>query len=169
MRSQLLPFLGTACLVLVTGVMGLFAFRTVASPLPDLPRIESGAKPQISTSQSLRHSRRVRTDRYYAAVTERPLFAPTRRPIEPDDPDALPEAEVVTEATPAVTSQEPPPLRLHGTMIATNGFSALLSHSGNEPEWLRAGTDIQGWKLSEIGDGWATLKNGNETFKLEMY
>ncbi|MEQ6204725.1 hypothetical protein ABMC88_16910 [Sulfitobacter sp. HNIBRBA2951] len=137
-------------------------------PLPDLSRPDSA-----TTATDLKGNdpspRRKRPDVFYAALLERPLFAPGRRPVV-----AEPEIEVVAqqevrEPTPEPTKAPAPDLGLLGVMGTDNTNSALVANAGGDPIWITTGTTIAGWTVTNIGTDWLELNLDDETIRIEMY
>ena len=172
MKGWFLPYLGTGCLFVTVGIAGLGAYTAITKPLPAMPIQSDNGSSSSSIPDPKPHLRRTLSDKYYAAVTDRPLFTPSRRPLA-QETRAIPLAEQKSQSEgehalqPAVP--EAPPFQLHGTLLTAVRPSALLSFPDSEPEWIQTGTKVQGWHLDAIGDGWVSLTRGEKTFKLELY
>ena len=103
---------------------------------------------------------------YYEAITDRPLFAPDRRPftpviIAPAPPSSEPEPEPIPEL--------PPELVLMGTMGTAQNPIALIEHDGASAEWAAVGTDFEGWALTDIGPDWIVISDGTTDLRLDMF
>ena len=93
----------------------------------------------------------------FAEIVDRPLFNPTRRPLEADPG---PSAAVPTP---------PPDWTLIGTVITPNKRSALLwSPRSREFFRLEPGMTNGGWELSEIGPDEVVLQRGATRHQLEL-
>lgn len=172
MIDNYLPFLGSFFLTLIAGAALYWTVSVVTSAPPNLPAMATVPDASEITPLKRKHTREARTDEFFRPVIERPLFTPTRRPLRMDEPEsAAPEPELVEEVVEEVEVEiaEPPQLQLHGTMASPTGHTALLSRSGEAPEWHLVGIVIEGWTLEAIGDDWVTLKNNDQTFKMELY
>ncbi|WP_170328195.1 hypothetical protein [Ruegeria arenilitoris] len=167
MKSFLFAISGTSLLAVAATLSCYVAVRvTVSSP----ERVDARAAVEENQTHVLEKedntARSPRSKIYYAAIVERPLFAPERRPITPQKTDAEQEAVVVVESTP---SSERPAVSLHGVMVDTNGRKALISAAEASPEWAELGAKVNGWTVSDIGSNWVELKLATETFRFEMY
>lgn len=167
MKSLLLAISGTSILAAVAALSCYAAGRMVMSATE-----RSGLAAQTEQSQAVESAEADRTARsprskiYYAAIVERPLFAPNRRPNAPLKSDEV--QEVVVSAEP-VTSSERPEISVHGVMVDATGSKVLISAVGESPQWAKPGTKIGGWTVSDIGPDWVELSLASETFRFEMY
>lgn len=86
---------------------------------------------------------------------ERPLFDDDRRP---DLPEGL---AVSSEADPGAKAA---PVRLSAIVVASDGSRmALVKPEGqDEPQRVRAGDTVSGWKVAEISDEAVTLTAGDQ-------
>ncbi|MFZ5963019.1 hypothetical protein ACOXXX_08730 [Thalassococcus sp. BH17M4-6] len=168
MMSRLLSLIGTVLLLAGAGLAGWWAL-TVTTRQPGLPSFEMAQPQATRAAPSRAASRPRRPDVYYDAVTQRPLFAPDRRPLVLDDtPEADPPDPVV--ATPPKPVVVPPPaVRLLGVMGAADENRALVQNAEGEALWLTQGTELAGWTISRIGPNWLDLSRASETIRIEMY
>lgn len=112
-----------------------------ASMLPTLP-----ARTQGDTSRFL-------------VMLERPLFSPTRRP-PPPPPLPLPPAPVeVRELLPNV--------HLYGLYGGESGAGAIVSVDGKNRR-VHLNEEINGWKLSSIGERSVTFKRGSRSHSIDL-
>ena len=89
------------------------------------------------------------------ATLERPLFDDDRRPnAVADAAAAAPEPAAPAKA---------PPVRLSAVIVAADGGrSALLQPDGQEPQRVRQGEQVAGWRVDEISDEAVVLYTGSE-------
>ncbi|WP_037317584.1 hypothetical protein [Ruegeria halocynthiae] len=167
MKSLLLAMSGTSLLAVAAALCCFVAVRVVTSvperfdPAAGLEQSQAEERDETDSS-----SRSPRSKIYYAAILERPLFAPERRPRTPDNTGE--EHELVMADEP-VSSSERPAISLHGVMVDANGSKALISAAEESPQWVPTGDKIREWTLSEIGPDWVELRLATETFRIEMY
>jgi general secretion pathway protein N len=94
----------------------------------------------------------------FAEVLERPLFASTRRPFQPEPvapPAPEPEPELVLE--------------LAGIVIAARERFALLQAGDQEPLLkVREGDSVGGWRVLEIASGGLRLARGGRERELRL-
>ena len=169
--ASFLPFFGTGTLILSVALIGKQAVTIVTTPQDDL-NAKNSIKTELSFSEKSKIVfRKDRSDIYYSAITERPLFAPTRRPVSAVDrtlPDTILENVAPVEAS-APEALKPPQLALHGVMNSLDHLSALLSLNDSTPEWFSQGAVIQGWNLGAIGDDWVILTRNEHEHRVDMY
>lgn len=105
-----------------------------AAPLPALPDQPSFTMPPLDT---------------FAAVVERPLFSPTRRPPE--------------EGTVTIDVSEPElEITLVGVIISAEEQIAIIKpKDGSRLARLSLGDDYQGWTLDSIEPNRATFRRGD--------
>lgn len=166
MIRWLAPLLGTLVLVLSSGVAVLVADRTLRD-IPDTPvhgaaRMPLAAQPDAQAVTLLpgRHPAI-----YFAAITDRPLFAPTRRPGM--ELAATPTAP--PQPVSAVPSDPTADVQLLGTIMMGERASALLVIGNQPPSWIGVGTVVAGFKLSGVGPDWAELASDTKTVRLDLY
>jgi hypothetical protein len=96
-----------------------------------------------------------------SAISQRPLFAPTRRPFEPEPP-APPPAQ-------APEPQAPPPnVTLVGVVKDPRELQALL-RLGEKDFHVRIGDDLSGWTVSDIGARSLVLTLGARSVSLALF
>ena len=165
MMRALLPFAGTFLLAALAALFGAALLRgsDQAQPMaerPDIAEIPNAGEATLALPQP-------RPPVYYAAITDRPLFAPGRRPgVE----EAAPEPVAAPVETPMPEPDATPPdLRLLGTLDTARRQSALVALYGGEPRWVPVGDTIDGWTLSDVGADWIELSLNSRTVRLELY
>ena len=172
MKSWLLPFLGTGGLLISVGITGLGTYAALIKPLPEVPVQTERGSNEPAAADARPHSRRVLSGRYYAAVTDRPLFSPSRRPLTKEttgQTSAEHQDQIASAAAAPPEVLKTPQFQLHGTLMTAGQPSALLSTPDSEPNWVTLGASVQGWQLDNVENGRVSLKNGNRTFELELY
>lgn len=168
MRARVAPIGGTTVLA-VTLCALLAALWHQLGQEGRIPATEAGVTaalvetaPSVETIQVVR-----RPDVFYAAIIQRPLFAPDRRPdIEPVPEVARDETAVAPE--PAATDTD---FRLLGVFGRDKTRRALVQGSGGEdPDWAGISDSLPGnWKIKNIGDDWVEISRGAATQRLELY
>lgn len=170
MVSKLLGLIGTGALLALATASFILAWDVAQTqpPMFAIPGSPDAAVADASPDPRLA-GRRVRPDVYYQALTDRPLFSPTRRPVSFAEPEPEPEPEPVIAVPSAPAVPVPPVLRVLGVIGSGAGLSALISHNETEADWLTSGDEIDGWTIAEIGPDWIQLSLGPQTFRVEMY
>ncbi len=167
---NLIPAIGTLILASILGLLLTWLART--QPTEPMTTAQSLPDPELTEREERLASPVLpapRPDIFYAAILDRPLFAPKRRPvtsapeIEPE-PDII---EVVTETTTILSA--PDDVTLSGILGGSDNLSALLGHGDTAAEWVREEDEIAGWIVSEIGVSWVVLSSGDQTYRLELF
>lgn len=167
---QVLPLLGSTLLLAGAGYAVFLATEHETQPIPLIA--EPAAQQQADASaRQISLTPNKRNDTYYTAITNRPLFEQTRRPVSQDaPPEPEPEVEVEEVAAPAAPEQIPPPdLRLLGVLSGGARNSALLSLAGDDAQWLSEGATLEGWTLSEIAPDHVLLTENKRELRVELY
>ena len=169
MISKIAPLFGSLCLLGLMAGVGLFASTQSWTEVQD----QSSAN-LIPLSENVQSSARSvapllppRPDIFYDAITARPLFSPTRRPIEATaELVAVPEP---VEALPTPEMSEQPNVGLGGVLGSIDERKALILFEDSPARWLRLGDDVDGWKITDISDKTITLSSDTRTFRLELF
>ena len=166
MIQRLAPLFGTGFLAIVLASMIVWASDSIAER--DVIITETEPRPPVEPTASEQPTilASTRPAVYYQAITDRPLFSPTRRP-ETTEP-----LDVPTNTKPLAAPDEAVPVpdfQLKGTMVMGGQASALLSVDSAAPVWFEFGTDIAGWTLTQIGPDWAELSNNSDILRVELY
>jgi Tfp pilus assembly protein PilP len=108
----------------------------------------------------------------FAAVVERPLFAPTRRFARPVDAQA-PEPEAVAEAEdappePEAAGPERPDLRFFGTVRQGGKMAALVTGEAGVGR-LRVGDAVGDWQVAEVTRDRLVLVYEDEKLAYEIF
>lgn len=164
MMAKLLPLAGTLLLtIIMAAALGWAAHSSqqmassdTISAAPYIPGpVPAIAAPELAAP---------RPAIFYKAITDRPLFAPGRRP-------ASQTAEVQPEnPVPAATHAEPSAkFTLKGTMQIGEKVSALLELNDGDPVWLEVGETLAEWKLTDVSGDWIELTKNSEIIRVELY
>ena len=92
----------------------------------------------------------------YAAIAERPLFQPSRRPAVPPPPPApLPVRAAAAAPLPPPPPPPPPapvlaPMTLLAVIISADKREAVLGLSGGKSSTLAEGEALDGWTLTKV-------------------
>lgn len=166
----LLPYLGTGLLGLAAVSEFSIALKT-GSTQAALPELSAASTNQAAASESTLFLPQPRPEVYYRAITDRPLFAPTRRPfVEAPVEEVVEEAPVeITEPAPEPVKPPPPKVALMGAMGGEDGMIALLKFNDDEDQWVSVGTNIGGWKLTTVTPTWVELTDGDTQIRVEMF
>lgn len=101
----------------------------------------------------------------------RPLFSPSRRPLQVGEPEPTPELAEIEAAPPEPVAVAR--LKLLGTEKRGAGASALiLDEDTGVSDWVAAGSGIGGWRVSEIGADTVLLTSDGDpgsSLKLSLY
>jgi len=112
----------------------------------------------------------LKSDVFYEAITQRPLFAPNRRPATSNEPMAEQVAEPDPEPVTATSEHiAAPEISLHGIMRNGTVRHAFLSVSSQEPAWVALNTEISGWRLETIENNWIELVRQDHKHRVELY
>lgn len=166
----ILPFVGTATLALWAAGIGYLAVNQPATTGERDQR--KGADPMLQSPDRPDQDLALppaRPDIYYAAIIERPLFSPTRRPLEPDQSIQSLSVAAPQPIPPANPVARPEGLVLSGVLGQDTDRSAFLTRPGGTGEWFRVNDAIDGWNIAEIGPDWATLTAGDTIVRLELF
>ncbi|MHA3915832.1 hypothetical protein [Halovulum sp. GXIMD14793] len=167
--TRLAPILGSIFLILVTGIVAEWVMTMKAAP----PRIMPASAVVSDAPQTPQSQAAIATARpasYYSAITERPLFEVTRRPVRPDAPPPEPKPEPV-----AVPEPEPEPkpvfpdVALMGVLMTGDTPRALLGLPGQDANWMRQGQEMAGWTVTKIAADHVEFKNQEEVVLLDLY
>lgn len=97
----------------------------------------------------------------FAAITERPLFLPDRRPLAGDETD--------NRAAPAPKAELPPPqVVLSGIVTIGEGRRALMALPREDAQLYATGQSLGGWRVSEITEDSVELISGARTHKVSL-
>ncbi|HHI70476.1 MAG TPA: hypothetical protein ENJ91_05690 [Rhodobacteraceae bacterium] len=171
MIARVLPFAGTAILgsaVVILGIKALDVFRV--EPTIETPVEDSFAGASESHRESQQAMAR-RPEVFYAAITERPLFDPSRRPFVLQETTPAPQDPVPVAVEPEKPPEElpPPQIVLQGVITKNDRNSALIGIDGKPSVWVSEGDFVDGWKINEIGSDWIEISQKARNLRVEMY
>ncbi len=178
MSKRLLPLLASLLLFLLAVGAILTAFQVITTPAQlhvASSGVATGADLQADRIPAPQYTARPpQSESYYAAITDRPLFAPFRRPIKPEAQEPKPESTRAPEPEPTpepepVHIAPPPQPRLLGVMQAGFEAKALLSDPSGEMSWVTSGTTFSGWKINKITSEWIEIRHHEQTLRVELY
>jgi len=157
--GRFLPSLlaGTVAVVLLAQILSQSAYvgAPVSTPAPPAPSSASLLPAsQAMAAISLDPAKET-------IVLERPLFSPTRRP--PPPPPPAPDPATAGDASTKPSAPQPPPMNFTLVGIvrdATSSLVMLQPANGQKVLSLRAGQELDGWKLVSIGIDSASFRNG---------
>lgn len=163
MTPRLLPLLGTLSLLGLTAWLGMQAQTRLAQP-PALPDTAPPITETTTAVEPIALARPALPETDHSALTTRPLFAPTRRPV-------IPEPEPIAEAPKEVAPPPPsaPDVTLTGIVGSDGAKRALLSIDEDPAEWFTLGDSINGWTISAMGSDWVLLSNGGQNLRVELF
>ena len=148
---------GTVATVLLVQVLSQWAYVGAAVSTP-VPPAASGAS-LLPASQAM--AAIILDPTKEAIVLERPLFSPTRRP--PPPPPPTPDPATAGDASTKPSAPQPPPMNFTLVGIVRDANSSLVMlqpANGQKVLSLRAGQELDGWKLVSIGIDSASFRNG---------
>lgn len=165
---QILPLLGTTALI---GAAGYTVFLASQQNIADIPLID-GRQTEVQAGQTARQIQLVpdaRDDAYYTAITDRPLFEQSRRPVTAVV-ESVEEVESEIVETPAPQAEIPTPdVQLLGVLAGGARTAALLSYDAEPPRWHSHGEIINGWTLSEIQADHVVFTENERELRVELY
>ncbi|WP_299695261.1 hypothetical protein [uncultured Tateyamaria sp.] len=166
---QILPLMGTAALLGAAGIAGWTALNQSTADIAIVGARVTGAETTVNP-RLIDLTPNARNEAFYTAITDRPLFAETRRPFVAEAPALTPvEAEAEPEAPAPPPVLPPPEVRLLGVLSGGAREAALLSIAGGDPEWFDIGSDIDGWRLSDIAPAEIQLTQNERALRVELY
>lgn len=143
---------------------------TVAAARPRPPGEAVGAPADPALGVILRATQRLDLPppEAFAAVLERPLFTPSRRPARA----VVPVAAVASDPEPELEAErqaEEPPFRLVGTVSRRGRSEALVAPAaGGELARLGPGAELEGWVVTEIGPDHVEVERDGVRRRLEI-
>jgi len=163
--------------ILFLAVVGLAWTAWQKPPEFEVADAVPGAKAATSSSEDVaekavgQYARRLRPELYYRAITDRPLFSPTRRPHDFAPPALLEETVVEADANPEPDEllTGPPDVILKGVMFSDAHKSALISVDGAAADWLDDGVLIEEWRLQINSPAEILLERGEDAVRVGLY
>lgn len=159
MNKKLIAGLACFCIACTLIIFGEWIYATwaektiLASLTPTNTKISPEEMPHIELNEQPEES--------YVDLVARPLFIKGRKPVDEPSPEAIQNALV-----PVVFDWE-----LNGVYTTVNGLSALFSRSKttvakDNYRKIGIGADLDGWKIIEIYQDKALLKQGDQEKEL---
>jgi hypothetical protein len=154
--------LAVAALVGAAGLLAWLDLSLLRDPVDISPAApppgKAAARPQPTPPPATALDKRGAEQ--FQETVGRPLFNPTRRPVE------RPEAAAVR--APKV---EPARLRLVGVMKPNDGPPRALIRFADEPtgRWVAEGSEYHGWTLTKVNEGSVTVAAGGRTQELMLF
>jgi len=126
------------------------------APPPGRAEARPQASPPLSTALDKK------APEQFQETVGRPLFNPSRQPVQRADPAAAagraPKAELAR-------------LRLVGVMKPDDGPPRALIRYADEPtgRWVAEGSEYHGWTLTKVNEGSVTVEAGGRTQELMLF
>jgi len=169
MNGKLLPAAGTLILLAGAYVSAQYA-RVVFQGSISSVQSTGTARPSDSVQQSTPVSLpKPRPELYYAAITNRPVFEPSRRPVYVSPEQVEPESQVVNIATADDGLSPFPAVELLGVIRSSDSRSALLSIDGGAALWIKEGEMVVGWQLNRVSNEQVEFVRDSEREIVDLY
>lgn len=168
MFRLLISSAGTACLMAMCAAGVSAAWHAYQEPQPQRSLSDQRAFTGATEPMQI-NLPSPRPEVFYNATTERPLFAPTRRPAEPYEEM---EVAVVEDIEPVEETSEIAPIpemELLGVFQNGPEETALIRIGEDEPIWIAAGQVEQGWSLDEVNANAVKIHRDDTYITLEMF
>lgn len=164
---QLSSVLGTLTLAILAGCTSYLAVsKSRTAPIFQTDLRPEETSPISQPTRALQTLPSPRPDIYYAAITDRPLFAPERRPSIPRI-ETVPETEEVAVAAPV--RRHPDGLTLSGVLDGGEYPKALIAVGSSLPDWYQVGDVVDGWSITRIFENAIILTEGDGSHRLELF
>jgi hypothetical protein len=162
MRTKRRARLAISALAGGAGLLAVLNLHLVQSAVDISPLVPSGDRTELEPlqAQALVTPLDKKTAEQLAETVGRPLFHPSRRPVQ--------RAEAV--AAPEPTAEPPSKLRLVGIVrFADQPPRALIRFAG-EPmgKWLVEGAEHKGWRLSKVNARSVMIQSGKRAHELTL-
>ena len=159
MNSKLLSILASVCIVLILIIIGEWFYAARAQKLTLNSTTTAETKVLNDEMPAIELTRQ--SEESYADLVTRPLFIKGRKPVDEPTPEE--------EQTIAVANNFD--WQLNGVYTTKKGLSALFSRSNSKVpkdnhRKISMGADLDGWKLTEIHQDKAILKQGSQQKEL---
>ncbi len=168
MTRHFLPFTGSLILAALVVALAFALSGRLSGSWPS-PRPISGVPNSTSARSSALTLPTPNSSEYYAAITDRPLFSPTRRTVKREPTPEPPIATAPAQIVPPSRDIPLPDLQLFGTLDTGRNTSALIAETGETPAWVGIGVAVGGWTIAAIGPDWVDLAHEDKKLRLEMY
>jgi hypothetical protein len=154
--------LAVAALVAAAGLLAWLDLNLLRNPVDISPVApppgKTAARPQPTPPPATALDKR--RPEQLQETAGRPLFNPTRRPVQ--------RAETAAVRAPKV---EPAKLRLVGVMKPDDGPPRALIRFADDPtgRWVAEGSEYHGWTLTKVNDGSVIVEAGGRTQELMLF
>ena len=156
MNSKFVSILSSLCIVCALIIIGewFYAVQAQKNALTSITSTET----KISPDEMPRIELTQQSEESYQDLVAKPLFIKGRKPVEEPSPEEELASNVVNKSF---------DWQLNGVYSTKKGLSALFSRSTSKVpkdnfRRIRAGADLDGWKLTEVQKDRAILKQGNQ-------
>jgi hypothetical protein len=153
--------MAVVALAVAAGVLAWLDFHLLQTPVDISPVAPPMGKAEAGVQQSPQPATALdkKTAEQYPETVGRPLFNPTRRPVQRVEPVAR---------APKV---EPAKLRLVGVMKADEGPPRALIRFADEPtgRWISEGGEYHGWTLTKVNEGSVIVEAAGRTQELMLF
>jgi hypothetical protein len=165
--KRITPFLGPVILSTIVFALGALTYHAFLDDPQKMDAKIAAPKISIRTDEPNPIRAEKRSDVYYKAITDRPLFEPTRRPISTDVPIEVAIEPIAPAQEPEITPNAN--IKVYGILKSGTGGSALLSANDAERQWIGLNEKISGWTLKEISSEWVKVINRGDAKKIWLY
>ena len=158
-------------LLVVAGTLGVVNWRLAQQSIdisPVAATVPSGLQQNSSASGARTPSPQSSSD--LSETTARPLFSATRRPaVAPPPPQA--EETAAAPDKPAEVAATASKLVLAGVMLNGAQIRRALIRSESQPNgiWAEIGSEIGGWRITEIDDVRVVIEGPSSTEELRLH
>jgi hypothetical protein len=150
-----------AALTVAAGALAWLDFHLLQSPVDISPVAPPAGKAEAHAQHGPQPATALdkKTAEQFQETVNRPLFNPSRRPVQRAEPPAR---------APKV---EPAKLRLVGVMKVDDGPPRALIRFADEPSgrWIAEGGAYHGWTLTKVNEGSVIVEAGGRTQELMLF
>lgn len=151
-----------AALAGAAGVLAWLDYRLLQDPVDISPVAPSPGKAEARPQQGSQPATALdkkRAEQFQETVS-RPLFNPSRRPVQRSEPVAR-----------APKKMEPAKLRLVGVMKPDDGPPRALMRFADEStgRWIAEGGEYHGWTLTKVNDGSVIVEAGGRSQEIMLF
>ena len=154
--------LAVAVLAGAAGVLAWLDYHLLQSPVDISPVAPPPGRAETRSQHSAPPATALdkKTAEQFQEAVSRPLFNPSRRPVQ--------RTETAARVPPKA---EPAKLRLVGVMKADDGPPRALIRFAEEPtgRWIAEGGEYHGWTLTKVNDGSVIVEAGGRTQELMLF
>lgn len=151
-----------AALAGAAGVLAWLDYRLLQDPVDISPVDPSPGKAEARPQQDPEPATALDKKRaeQFQETVGRPLFNPSRRPVQRSEPVAR-----------APKKMDPAKLRLVGVMKPDDGPPRALMRFADEPagRWIAEGGEYHGWTLTKVNDGSVIVEAGGQTQEIMLF